>query len=114
IEGLGRAGAAAQVEAIEAAATGDASPVVRAAAAFALELLGKGGIDRLVAAFDTDRLAPQVAGYLLELGPKAAPALVPHLKDPKPSIRGNVAVVLGAIGTAADIPALEPLLIERD
>ena len=124
IEGLGRAlsaeasakadGAAAQVEAIEAAASGDSSPGVRAASAFALELLGKGGIDRLVAAFDTDRLAPQIAGYLLELGPTAAPALVPHLKDPKASIRGNVAVVLGAIGGSADIAALEPLLQERD
>jgi HEAT repeat protein len=124
IEGLGRALSAeasgkadrwtAQVEAIGAAATGDSSPVVRAAAAFALELLGKGGIDRLVAAFDTNRLAPQIAGYFLELGPRAAPALVPHLKDPNASIRGNVAVVLGAIGTSADIAALEPLLQERD
>lgn len=124
IEGLGRAlsdeasataiGAIAHVEAIEAAAATDASPIVRAAAAFALELLGKGGIDRLVAGFDTDRLAPQVAGYLLELGPKAASALVPHLKDPRASIRGNVAVVIGAIGSSSDIAALEPLLQERD
>jgi HEAT repeat protein len=124
IEGLGRAlsagpsaeadGVAPQVKAIEAAASADSSPVVRAAAAFALELLGKGGIDRLVAAFDTDRLAPQVAGYLLELGPNAVSALVPHLKDPRPSIRGNVAVVVGAIGSASDIAALEPLLQERD
>jgi HEAT repeat protein len=124
LEGLGRAlsieasamadGAIAQIQAIETAAAGDSSPVVRAAAAFALERLGKGGIDRLVAAFDTDRLAPQVAGYLLELGSKTAPALVPHLKDPQPSIRGNVAVVLGAIGSSADIAALEPLLQERD
>lgn len=124
IEGLGRAlsagpaaeadGAAAQVAAIETAAASDASPVVRAAAAFALELLGKRGIDRLVTAFDTDRLAPQIAGYLLELGSKATPALVASLKDPKPSIRGNVAVVLGAVGSTADIAALEPLLQERD
>ena len=114
IEGLARAQAQAQVAAIESAASTDSSAMVRAAAAFALEALGREGVDRLAAALDSDRLAPQVAGYLLELGPKAAPRLLPHLRSASASVRGNVAVVLGAIGTAADIAALEPLVLDRD
>lgn len=114
IEGLARAKAEAQLAAIETAASTDPSAMVRAAAAFALESLGKEGVDRLAAALDSDRLAPQVAGYLLELGPKAAPRLLPHLRSANASVRGNVAVVLGAIGTAADIAALEPLVLDRD
>jgi len=123
IEGLGRAlsagasaeaeGAAAEVPAIEAAAA-DPSPVVRAAAAFALELLGQNGIDRLATALQSNDLAPQIAEYFLELGPKGTARLVPHVKSTDASIRGNVAVILGAIGSAAEIVALEPLLQDAE
>jgi HEAT repeat protein len=114
LEGLARARAVEEAAAIETAAAADSSPMVRAAAAFALESLGKDGIDRLAGALDSDRLASQIAGYVFELGPGVAPRLVPHLKAMAPSVRGNVAVILGAIGTAGDIPALEPLILDRD
>jgi HEAT repeat protein len=118
IEGLGRAlsagaadadGVKAQRPAIEAARA-DPSPMVRVAAAFALELLGQNGIDRLATALQENDLAPQIADYVMELGPRVSARLVPHLKSTDASIRGNVAVVLGAIGSAAEIAALEPLL----
>jgi HEAT repeat protein len=114
LEGLGRTGAASGAAAIEAAASSDGSPMVRAAAAFALQLLKYDAVARLASTLDSDRQAQQVAGYLLELGPTVAAPLTAHLKDANASVRGNVAVVLGEIGSATDIPALEPLLIDRD
>ena len=114
LEGLARARGVEEVAAIESLAAADSSPMVRAAAAFALELLGKDGIDRLALALDSDRLASQIADYVLELGPGVAPRLVPHLKALTPSVRGNVAVILGAIGSSSDIAALEPLILDRD
>ena len=58
-------------------------------------------------------MAPQIAGYFLELGQPAVAPLTSHLKDPDAAIRGNVALILGAIGTSAQVPALEPLLTDR-
>ena len=40
--------------------------------------------------------------------------LTSHLKDPDEGIRGNVALMVGALGTSAEIPALEPLLQDRN
>ena len=58
--------------------------------------------------------ADQIGDYLLELGPSIAPALVSHLQDPSPAIRGNVATVLGALGDAATVTALQPLTGDKD
>jgi len=113
-EGLGRAGASSEVASLEAGLAGDPSVSVRVAMAFALQRLGKNYVPRLAEAFKSDKLAAQVADYFLELGPAVAPDLVPHLKDPQEAIRGNVALVLGAIGSDAEAIALEPLTRDRD
>ena len=112
-EGLGRAGAASEAAALETMATSDSSEMVRAAAAFALQKFGKNYVARLVEPLDSRSMAPQIAEYFIELGQPAASMLVPHLKDPDEGIRGNVAIILGAIGTSADVPAIEPLLQDR-
>ena len=113
-EGLGRAGDTAPVATLEAAVGTDSSEMVRAAMAFALQKLGRNFIPRLVESLDSDKLAAQVAGYLVELGPSAADGLVSHLKDPDSSIRGNVALILGAIGTQSHVTALEAVAKDRD
>jgi HEAT repeat protein len=113
VEGLARAGASTQVTALETIATSDSSRMVRAAASFALQKLGKNYIARLVEPLDSSSMAPQIAGYFLELGQPAVAPLTSHLKDPDAAIRGNVALILGAIGTSAQVPALEPLLTDR-
>jgi HEAT repeat protein len=59
-------------------------------------------------------MGPQIAGYFLELGPSIVRELAPHLKDPDDGIRGNVALIIGALGTSAEIPVLEPLLHDRN
>ena len=45
--------------------------------------------------------------------PFRAPQLTPHLKDPSDAIRGNAALILGAIGRRAERDALQPLLQDR-
>ena len=52
--------------------------------------------------------------YLIELGPSIVPLLVTHLQDSRPAIRGNVALVLGALGGDEALTALEPLAQDRD
>jgi HEAT repeat protein len=101
------------VAALENGASTDSSPMVRAAMAFALQKLGGDYVARLASALDSDTLAPQIAAYFLELGPPVAPQLTPHLKDPSESIRGNAALILGAIGGTAERDALQPLLKDR-
>ena len=113
VEGLARAGAAAEASTLETMATSDQSEMVRAAAAFALQKLGRNYVARLVDPLDSSAMAPQIAAYFLELGQPVASSLAPHLKDPDEGIRGNVALILGAIGTSADVAALEPLLQDR-
>lgn len=113
-EGLARAGDTSQVSALEVGAGNDSSEMVRAAMTFALQKLGKNYIPRLADFLGRDRPAPQVAAYLLELGPSIAQLLVPHLQDPTDAIRGNVATILGEIGGPAAIPALQRLTTDRD
>ncbi len=113
-EGLGRAHDSSELSALQAGAGTDPSEMVRAAMAFALQQLGRNYIPRLVESLDSEKMAPQIGDYLLELGPSIAPTLVSHLQDPSPAIRGNVATVLGALGDAATVTALQPLTGDRD
>jgi len=113
VEGLARTKADNEAVTLETMATSDASEMVRAAAAFALQKLGKNYIARLVEPLDSSSMAPQIAAYFLELGPAVASELTPYLKDPDEGIRGNVALILGAIGTSAQIAELQPLLQDR-
>lgn len=113
-EGLARARDTSEIPALEIGAGNDPSEMVRAAMAFALQTLGRNYIPRLVESLDSDKDAPQVAGYLLELGPSVASALLPHLQDPSPAIRGNVATVLGAIGGESAAAALQPFTQDKD
>ena len=113
-EGLGRARDSSELSALQMGAGNDPSEMVRAAMAFALQKLGRNYIPRLVESLDSEKMAPQIADYLLELGPSVAPALVSHLQDPSPAIRANVATVLGALGDAATVTALQPLTGDKD
>ena len=112
-EGLARAKDPASRAALESAVSTDSSDMVRAAFAFALQQLGGNYISRLANSLDSEKLAPQLAGYFLELGPPSATELSAHLQDPSDAIRGNVATILGAIGGAAERGRLQPLLQDR-
>jgi HEAT repeat protein len=113
-EGLGRAGDSSEIAALEVGAGTDSSEMVRAAMAFALQKLGRNYVARLAESMDSASMVPQVAGYLVELGQPVVTALLPHLQDPDAAIRGNVALVLGALGGDAALAALQPLTQDKD
>jgi HEAT repeat protein len=113
-EGLARTGDLSELSALEIGAGNDSSEMVRAAMAFALQKAGRNYVARLVETMDSAKMAPQVAEYLIELGPPIVPTLVSHLQDPDDAIRGNVALVLGAIGGDAALKALQPLTQDPD
>jgi HEAT repeat protein len=113
-EGLARVGDGSEVPALEIGAGNDSAEMVRAAMAFALQKLGRNYIPRLVESLDSEKEAPQVAAYLIELGPSIAAQLLPLLQDPSPAIRANVATVLGALGGDAAAAALQPLTQDKD
>ena len=112
-EGLARTGDSSELPALEIGAGNDASEMVRAAMAFALQKLGRNYVPRLVESLDS-KAAPQVAEYFLELGSAVAPQLASHLQDPSAEIRANVATVLGAIGDTTTVDALQPLTQDKD
>lgn len=114
MEGLARTKDTSEVSALEVAAGTDHSESVRAAAAFALQMIGRNYVPRLVESMDSGKMVPQVAGYLVEIGPSVVSLLLSHRHDQDPGIRGNVAQVLGAIGGDAAMRALQPLLEDRD
>ena len=113
-EGLARAGDASEAAAFEIGAGNDTSDMVRAAMSFALQKLGKNYVPRLVEFMNSPKTTPQVAEYLIELGPAMVPLLAGSLNDPSAAIRGNVAQVLGILGDRAAVATLEPLLQDRD
>jgi HEAT repeat protein len=113
-EGLGRVGDKSEVSALQTGAGNDSSAAVRAAMAFALQKVGYTYVARLVDFMTSEKIAPQIAGYLLELGPSIVPSLLSHLQDPSPAIRANVAEVLGALGSPAAESALQPITQDKD
>lgn len=113
-EGLGRAGDSSEVAALEIGAGNDGAETVRAAMAFALQKLGRNYMPRLTESMTSEKMAPQIAGYIFELGPSVAHTLLPHLQDPSPAIRANVATVLGAIGGEGTLAALQRLTEDKD
>ena len=113
-EGLGRAGDPAAIATLEARLAGESSAMARAAIAFALVKLGRDSLPQLMNMLDDDKVVGQVADYLVELAPVATPELLTRLKDPKDTVRGNAALILGAVGTAEHVPALQAMAADRD
>ena len=114
IEGLGRAADAESADALERVAGTDESPMVRLAAIFALQKLGRNFAARIVDLMSSEKVIAQAQDYLVELGPSMAPTLVPRLQEPDANVREAVADVLGAIGDASAVPALEAATKDRD
>jgi HEAT repeat protein len=113
-EGLARTGDASELATLQSAANTEQSKMARAAMTFAMQRLGQNYLPRLVDFMSTDNLAPQVQGYLMELGPSIAPSLVPLLQEPDATVRVRITEVLGAIGSHSTIAALEPLAKDHD
>jgi HEAT repeat protein len=113
-EGLGRSGYVSAADALQTAATTDASDMVRAAVAFALKKQGQSYLGRMMDFLNHENTAPQVQSYLLEIGPSIVAELIPRLQEPGETGRRFIAETLGALGDATTIAALTPLLQDRD
>jgi HEAT repeat protein len=107
IEGLGRTGDLASIESLERSVTIDEAPMVRIAAAFALQKLGRNYASRLVDLMGSSKVQPQGQEYLVELGPSMVATIVPRIQEPDPQVREALVDVLGVIGDGSTIPALE-------
>jgi HEAT repeat protein len=113
-EGLGRAGDAESIDALEKNITTDDSPMVRLATAFALQKLGRNYGPRLVDLMSSSKVLVQGQEYLVELGPPMVATLVPRLQEPDRDVREALIDVLGAIGDASTLPALEAAAKDAD
>jgi HEAT repeat protein len=114
IEGIARAGDAQSIDALERTATADESAMVRLAAVFALQKLGRNYAARIVDLMASEKVIPQAQEYLVELGPSMSPTLVPRLQEPDANVREAVADVLGLIGGASVVAPLEAAAKDRD
>jgi HEAT repeat protein len=114
VEGLGRAGDSSAIDTIERMVMTDDSPMVRIASAFALQKLGRNYGARIVDLMGNAKVIPQAQDYLIELGAAVLSAVTPRLQDPDPALREALADVLGVIGDASTVPALEAAAKDRD
>jgi HEAT repeat protein len=114
-EGLGRAGDTNAIETLSALATADRAAEVQLAAVFALDRLGRSRAHDLAAALADDDLAVQAREYVFEIGPAAVPAVQAALAAATGSRhRADLAQALGHLGSVDQIPALQPLLQDKD
>jgi HEAT repeat protein len=89
----------------------DSDPGVRLRILHAIAEAGPQAMPGLLAALQNDKAAYWACLVLREIGPAAkaaVPALTEKLKDPRPEIRREAALALGAMGSAA-APATGPL-----
>jgi HEAT repeat protein len=114
IEGIARAGDTESIDALERAAMSDEAAMVRLAAVFALQKLGRNYAARIVDLMSSEKVIPQAQEYLVELGTPLTVTLVARLQEPDPNVREAVADVLGVIGDASVVPALEAATKDRD
>jgi HEAT repeat protein len=114
IEGLGRAGATSQADTLGGIAVTHDNAMVRVAACFALQKLGRDYVTRLADNLTNEKVRPQTVDSLIELGPSIAPQLYSRLQESQPEMREAVADVLGVIGDAAAIEPLETAAKDKD
>ena len=113
-EGLGRAGDTESIELLERNVTSDDSAMVRLAAAFALQKLGRNYAGRIVDLMTSSKVQAQAQEYLIELGPSTAPTILPRIQDPDADLREALIDVLGVVGDASHVAALQALSTDSD
>jgi HEAT repeat protein len=113
-EGLARTGAVDFVPQLEQRLQSERGPAVQLAYFFALQKLGRNSLEPLVTALGDDDAAAQATEYLIELGPSIAKDLAAYLASREDNVRGRVAQILGLIGTADVLPALESARLDRN
>jgi HEAT repeat protein len=115
VEGLARVGDADSVTPFVSEVNQDESDMVRVAMAFALYKKGHVTyLGRLMDFMGSDKLAPQIHGYFMELGSMAIPLALVRLQEPDADVRRNLVTVLGGIGDQAMVTVLTPYKEDPD
>jgi HEAT repeat protein len=115
LEGTARIGDRPALDALLTRAAADPSPVLRLASAFARARVGDfGDLGVITDGFRRADLQGNAFGYLVELGPTVAPSLAGSVSNRDAKVRAGVAEVLGVIGSAETLPALDQLARDRD
>jgi HEAT repeat protein len=111
VEGLGRISDPVMLPAFKKDYQRERNDELRLAYSFALTLLGdRAFLDSLVLCLPSRTLGSRCRGYILEMGKEIVPELYPYLNDPDPEVRGALADILAAVGDAAAVPRLAPLV----
>ena len=74
--------AASEIDTIEKLATTDDSAMVRLAASFAMQKLGRDYTSRIVDQMNDESVVSQAEGYLVEIGPSVVPAIALSVSAP--------------------------------
>jgi HEAT repeat protein len=106
-EGLGRTGDTSESDQLQRMVTADDNPMVRVACAFAMQKLQGNYVGRIVDLMGSPKVIPQAQEYLVELGPSVVSTIAPRLQGPDAAVREAIADVLGVVGDASTLPALE-------
>jgi HEAT repeat protein len=115
-EGIARLGGVrdGDVAAVEQRLTEERDAQVRIAMTFALAATGRPYLDRIVQLLPDREVADQAVEYLIELGRAQPDALIPHLQDRDPVVRGRVAIAVGFVGGARAEADLSRLTTDGD
>jgi HEAT repeat protein len=115
VEGLARAGSAADLPDLERVGQSERSNAVLLALHYAsLKLGAPVKPDQLIASLQDSSLRPRVLQYLLDLSSSMAPALAESLQNPDAETRMFVADVLGFSHDASIIPVLQAASKDAD
>jgi HEAT repeat protein len=114
IEGLARMDDGQALQVIEKSLGSDRSESLLLARAFASVRLGKGSLEEIVNALKRGRLRDQALGYLIELAPGRTAAFGRFAQDPDPTIRTDIADVLGLSRDPAALGIVEPATRDSD
>jgi HEAT repeat protein len=111
VEGLARVSDASMLPAFKKDFQRERGDDLRLAYAFAITRLGdRDFLDTLVLGLPSSSAGKRVQGYLLELGPGILTDLYPYLNDQDAEIRAQLCDIIAAMGNAASLSVLEPLV----
>jgi len=114
IEGLARAGAFEQLDAISRVLATEKNPDVLLAGHFANVLLANGAVDELVGALAQAKLRPRALRYLVDIAPGRARLLGPHIAGPQAALRIDLLDVLGLSGDPIALPIAQRMQQDAD
>jgi HEAT repeat protein len=114
IEGLARTGDSSQMTPIEAALQGERDNGVIFAGAFAAAMLANAPVERFSDALSRPKLRLIAKQYLVEIARLRVDRISRYAQDPNPTIRADIADIVGFSDDAAGLPIVEALAGDQD